>query len=65
MDIVHGTLNRSPAFVAAVLLAGCGLSEEAPMEFTHINLADHPGQLQQDFNAHSDQARLIFIVGPT
>ena len=57
MDIVHGTLNRSSAFIAAVLLAGCGLSGDVPVEFTHINLADQPGQLQLDFNAHSDQVR--------
>jgi hypothetical protein len=61
----HGTVGRSSAIAATVLLAGCGLSEDAPTEFGHIDLADYPGQLERDFNAHSDQARLVFIVGPT
>ena len=65
MDTFHRTLNRSPAFLAAMLLVGCGLSEDAPMEFTHVNLADQPGRLQTDFNVHVDQVRLVLIVGPT
>ena len=65
MATIHRTLSHSSIVIASSLLAGCGLSENAPEEFTHINLADHPGQLERDFNAHSDQARLVFIVGPT
>jgi len=49
-----------------VLLTGCGLSEDVSMEFgPYINLDPEPGQLRNDFNAHSDQVRLVFIVGPT
>lgn len=64
MAIVHGAL-RSSACIAAALLTGCGFSNDAPTAFTHVNLADHPDQLRLDFNAHSDQVRLVFIVGPT
>ena len=65
MDTIHRSLIHWPAFAATVLLAGCGLAEDAATEFTHINLADQADKLQQDFNAHSDQVRLVFIVGPT
>ena len=66
MDIRQSrTLSRSSVFIATALLIGCGLSEDAGIEFTHINLAEQPGQLDRDFNAHSDQVRLVLIVGPT
>ena len=46
-------------------LIGCGLAEDPPTEFGHINLAGQLDKFRQDFNAHSDQVRLVFIVGPT
>ena len=58
-------LTFSITLFAAALLAGCGLSADPPAEFGHINLGTQPGQFERDFNAHSDQVRLVFIVGPT
>ncbi len=54
------------SLVAVGLLAGCGLSEDASMEFgPYINLDAQPDQLRANFNAHAGQVRLVFIVGPT
>ncbi len=54
------------SLIAVGLLAGCGLSEDASMEFgPYINLDAQPDQLRSDFNAHAGQVRLVFIVGPT
>ena len=61
---------RSLAFATVLLLplswlTGCGLVEGPPTEFRHINLAGQLDKFSQDFNARSDQVRLVFIVGPT
>ncbi len=51
---------------AVVLLAGCGRAENVSMEFgPYFDLDSQPGQLRDEFNAHADQLRLVFIVGPT
>ena len=53
------------AFVM-LLLTGCGGTENASMEFgPYIDLDPQPSQLRDEFNAHADQLRLLFIVGPT
>ena len=59
------TIRALVPFLAIGLLAGCGLAEDPPTEFGHINLAGQLDKFRQDFNAHSDQVRLVFIVGPT
>lgn len=51
--------------LAMGLVAGCGLVEDAPTEFGHINLDGQLDKFRQDFNARADQVRLVFIVGPT
>ena len=49
-----------------MLLTGCGGSEDVSLEFgPYIDLDPQPGQLRDEFNAHADQLRLVFIVGPT
>ena len=54
------------SFAVLVLLAGCGVSEDYSMPFgAYVSLDEHPDQLRADFNARSDQTRLVFIVGPT
>ncbi len=61
---------KALAFATVLLLplswlTGCGLVEDPPTEFGHITLAGQLDKFRQDFNAHSDQVRLVFIVGPT
>ena len=52
--------------VVILLLTGCGRSGSVSMEFgPYINLDPQPGQLRDNFNAHANQVRLVFIVGPT
>ncbi len=72
MDTFRSNAGRTPVVKAIwiiagmVLLTGCGRSEDVSMEFgPYINLDPEPDQLRSDFNAHSDQVRLVFIVGPT
>lgn len=49
-----------------VLLAGCGLGDDYAMPYgPYVSLDAEPDRLRSDFNAHSDQLRLVFIVGPT
>ena len=51
---------------ALILLAGCGVGNDYSMPYgPYVNLDAEPDRLRSDFNALSDQLRLVFIVGPT
>ena len=56
--------------IASVSIGGCSKApEEAPASATApqevVDLAEDLAQLKADFNAATDQLRLVFIVGPT
>jgi len=57
---------KQSVFAALVLLCGCGVGADYSMPFgSYVSLNAQPDRLSSDFNARSEQVRLLFIVGPT